>query len=268
MADRRAHREGVATRLLVFARSLILLGVVAVGVPALLVYAARERFGGASPLHGVASPVEWDGGRIRSALTDRLTDDTIADIVIRLSLIVAWVAVGVLVLSVIAEVVHMLRHDGLAMPDVRGLGPSQRTARMIASGLLVIVPLFTSPTTAVGRESPLVPDPVAAAPVAAVSVADEVAIGPTSGQADRHVAGRLGGPMPRVDSVAKSDVAASSGHYVVQAGDSVFGIAERLVGPDSASVAAFAEQLVDVNLGRRMPDGRHFTNAAFIDVGW
>ncbi len=283
MADRAANREGVATRLFAFARSLVLLAVVAVVAPALLTLAARERFGGGSPLHGVAAPVDWSADRVRSALTDRLTDQTIADIVIRLSLVVAWVAVAVLVLTVVAEVGHMLRHGGLAMPDVRGLGMSQRVARVIASGLLAIVPLFTAPAGALadGTAAPAL-DRAAATPVVDSPSPQEVStrgssapdglsdlVDPADSRDTPTARGTTPGHPPvETPSTSTASARAVSGQYVVQPGDSVFGIAERIVGPESGSVAAFAEQLVELNLGRRMPDGRHFDNAAFIDVGW
>ena len=143
-----------ATRSMVFARSVLMLAVIALGVPAALILAAQERFGAGSPLTGVVPPSEWSAERIRGALTDRLTDHTIADVVIRISLVVAWIAVVVIVVTVVAEAAHMVRHDGLSMPDVRGLGISQRTARVIASGLLVVVPLFTSPGGAIARGGP------------------------------------------------------------------------------------------------------------------
>ena len=58
MADRAANREGVITRLMLFARSLGLLAVLAVRLPVALVFAARERFGGGAPFHGVPSPAD------------------------------------------------------------------------------------------------------------------------------------------------------------------------------------------------------------------
>ena len=72
-----------------FFRSLALLGVVLVGIPWMLIAAARSRFGGGAPLHGVPSPADWSAGEIEQALTDRLTDQMIADVVILCSLIVA-----------------------------------------------------------------------------------------------------------------------------------------------------------------------------------
>ena len=55
---------------------------------------------------------------------------------------------------------------------------------------------------------------------------------------------------------------------MVRAGDSIYGIAERLVGPDRGAIVEYAERLLELNLDNEMPDGRRFTNAALIDVGW
>jgi DNA-binding SARP family transcriptional activator len=238
----------------VFARAVLLLAAMAIGVPLALVLAARERFGGASPFHGVPPPAEWSAGRVRSVLSDRLTDQTIADIVIRLSLVVAWAAVFVLVMTVALEAIHMIRHDGMAMPDVRGLGAPQRAARIVASGLLTVLPLLTSSGTVVARTAgPLIADRPVDLTVDRVSVGQVVvtpALAPVSPPRDEA-------PLP-----------VEATNYVVQPGDSIFAIAERIAGPDTSSVGAYATRLVDVNMGREMGDGRRFTNAAFIDVGW
>lgn len=250
------NRVGVGTRLLVFARSVLMLAMISIGVPTALLFAAQERFGGGSPFAGVASPSTWSLDRIGSALSDRLTDRTIADIVIRVSLVVAWVAVIVIVLTVAAELAHMVRHDGLAMPDIRGLGVSQRTARTIAAGLLVIIPLFTSPGSAIARPG--------------ASLVAELRT-PVSIDAADHLTPSVAQPAGMAGdqfSRAPSQRPAVDGEYVVRSGDSVFGIAERMAGPERAAVAAYAEALIDANLGRLMPDGRTFDNAAFLDVGW
>lgn len=278
MADRAANRGGVGTKVLLFVRAVVLFAALAVGVPWALLLAARERFGGASPFHGVPAPADWSATRIRTALTERLTEQTIADIVIRLALVVAWVGVAMIVVTVVFEVVHMLRHDGLAMPDIRGFGYSQRTARAIASGLLVVVPLLTSPATAIANDAPTGPPERGVAfalqlerssttPAPAPSpLSPAHASIPESGAFARPSAGTP--PNGDAATAVSPDAAAPSGEYVVRAGDSIYGIAERRVGPDTSRVAAYAERLVDLNLGRRMPDGRQFTNAAFIDVGW
>lgn len=218
-----------------FFAALASVAALTVGAPVLLVAAARWRFGGGAPWHGVAAPAEWS--RIRRALTDQLTEQSVADIVIRSALTIAWVALIVLAVTIVAELIHMVRHAGLSMPDVRGLGLVQSSARVIAAGLLVVVPMFTSPQ----RSSALVHD---------VS---------TSMQPSFEVDADSDGSSPAIDPPP-------AGSYVVQPGDSVYGIAERFA--DGEAVAAYADRLVDLNVGRVMPDGRRFDNAAFIDVGW
>ena len=56
--------------------------------------------------------------------------------------------------------------------------------------------------------------------------------------------------------------------YTVQAGDSVYQIAQRLAGADRGQTVAVAEQILDLNLGTVMNDGQRFTNAAYIEPGW
>ena len=259
------------SRLAALVRSLALVAVLVVGVPVALILAARARFGGGAPLRGVPAPADWEASRIKAALTDRLTEHTIADVVIRLSLIVAWIAVVVLVLTIVAELVHMVRHDGLAMPDIRGLGLSQSVARVIASGLLVVIPIFGTPSRAIaGDGARLLPEQRAVASLATDRASTTVArpdnVWVTGAALDRPDAGATAHTLPTTDDV--SAVTAEAGRYVVRNGDSIYGIAERLVGPDQRAVADYAERLIELNLGTRMADGQRFTNAAFIDVGW
>ncbi|MDE3075207.1 MAG: LysM peptidoglycan-binding domain-containing protein [Chloroflexota bacterium] len=56
---------------------------------------------------------------------------------------------------------------------------------------------------------------------------------------------------------------ASAVEYTVQRGDTLWAIAEHVYG-DGAEFP----KLVAANAGRQMPDGRHFTEAGVIDVGW
>ena len=56
--------------------------------------------------------------------------------------------------------------------------------------------------------------------------------------------------------------------YTVQAGDSVYQIAQNLTGADRSRTVAVAEQILDLNLGRAMTGGQRFTNAAYIEPGW
>ena len=60
----------------------------------------------------------------------------------------------------------------------------------------------------------------------------------------------------------------SGATYTVQAGDSVYQIAQRLAGADRGQTVAIAEQILDLNLGTVMNDGQRFTNAAYIETGW
>jgi LysM repeat protein/DNA-binding SARP family transcriptional activator len=247
-----------------FVSSVVLLLACVVGVPWALTIAARARFDGPAPWHGVPAPGTWTWGAVRRALTEQLTEDTIADVVIRACLSVAWAGVVVLTVTVVAEVTHMVRHDGLPLPAVRGLWGPQAVARVIATGLLVVLPLLTSPSRAIAREG------ASLASVAAVSEPDADARG-VEGVGDAAAQARSGSTAaggPRVGAGTSPTAVGSGATYVVRAGDSVFGIAERLAGPDPAAVAACAERLLDLNLGREMPDGRRFTNAAYLDVGW
>lgn len=280
--------QSAGSRVFQFTRSIVVLAALAVGVPAALVWAARERFGGAMPFHGVPSPADWELDRIVDGLTDRLTEQTVADIVIRTSLAIAWVALAVFLLTVVAEAVHMLRHGGLHLPDVRGLGLGQPAARALAAGLLVLLPMFASPARVIARgDTTLTPMPRAAAAHVAphVEAAGRVAPGPivVGGAAERQAstveeADRAAPPV-RADDAAPRPTrdehaapatapAAAGTAYVVRPGDSVFGIATQVAGPDPGAIADYADHILEINLGRDMDDGRRFSNAAFIDVGW
>ena len=56
--------------------------------------------------------------------------------------------------------------------------------------------------------------------------------------------------------------------WTVTMGDSVYGIAEHLVGGDSSRVFEIAEGILELNLGTEMVDGSLFTNPATIRPGW
>lgn len=280
--------QSAGSRVFQFARSIVVLAALAVGVPAALMWAARERFGGALPFHGVPSPADWQLDRIVDGLTDRLTEQTVADIVIRTSLAIAWVALAVFLLTVVAEAAHMLRHGGLHLPDVRGLGLGQPAARALAAGLLVILPMFASPARVIAHgDTTLTPMPRAAAahvaphvdasdraipgPIVVGGVAERVA--PTVEVADLDAPPARAddaAPRPsRVEHTAPTTAPAVAGTaYVVRPGDSVYGIASQVAGPDPEAVADYADHILEVNLGSDMGDGRRFSNAAFIDVGW
>ena len=77
-------------RLTAFVRAVLVLASVSIVAPAALALASERRFGGRLPFHGVPAPSAWDVDRIERAMTSRLDEQTVVDVVIRLSLVVAW----------------------------------------------------------------------------------------------------------------------------------------------------------------------------------
>ena len=230
------------TRLLA---SLVALAMVAVA-PLCLIWVA----GTASAVchRGPESIRRGVGMRSRSATcsTDRLTESVVVDVILRVASAAAWVAVGV-----IAR--HDRRRDRPHGPprrdgasDVRGLGWSQRFARFVATGLIVVLP-----TTHAAR-----------AEVHAVPARATIA-SPASRRVGVSASVRAGSPIPQ-----PGDVSIVNARYTVQAGDSVFQIAQRLTGADRGRTVAVAEQILDLNLDRAMTDGQRFTNVAYIEPGW
>ena len=236
-------------------RSLITLIIVTVVLPVSLATVSERRFGGRAPWHGLPSPSSWRLGGLPDAVTGRLTERLIADVVIRGSLMLTWLAIGLFAITVVAELTHMIRHGGIARPEIRGLGWSQGSARAVAAGLLVVLPMFASPARGLaGSDRGL---------LAHDRAADVHILEST----DRWTASDVPStpPTPPPNGLP---VAAATDHYVVEVGDSVFGIAQRLAGPDSVAIADYAERIVELNLGRDMGDGERFTNAGYIDIGW
>ena len=130
-----------------FALSVLALLALGVAAPIGLIAAARSRFGSANPLSGADPPWRWGSDQVGDAITGPIADDTVIDGIIRLSLCVVWVALAVIVVTTLAEVVHAVRHHGLGLPDIRGVGWAQRMARFIAVGLVAVLPLMTSSTS-------------------------------------------------------------------------------------------------------------------------
>ncbi len=235
--DRRLERAVTSLGLLV--------AVVAV-VPATLVAVSRIRYGSAVPLAGVRPPWRWDADEIRRIAAEPLADSSIADLLIRTSLCVIWVAIGVVVLTTIAEVAHMVRHGGIGLPSIRGLGWAQPLARLVATGLLVVAPVH----------------------------APKVSLATTGGSGSEFLV-REAAPAHVSDGSAGASTTASEerdapadGTYVVRRGDSVWSIADDLAGGDPERTVEVADEILDANLGRTMPDGGRFTSPAYIEVGW
>ena len=233
--------------------------VMAVAVPLGVVAVSLSRFGSASPLAGVDPPWRWFDDR--STLAEPITDDTVIDGLVRVSLCVIWVAVAVVVVTTVVEVAHLVRHGGLSMPPIRGLGWAQRIARFIAVGLVVMLPALSStPSMGSMMQRAAATDarePTARIPSEAVDVVvrhDPAAVSVETGPSESPSPGR----SPTVSTTA----------HVVQPGDSVYSIAERLARGDGAAVIGIAEAIVEANLGVDMGPGQRFTNPAYIEVGW
>ena len=187
-----------------FASSVATLVALAVVVPIGLVAVSRARFGSANPLAGADPPWRWGSQDVGDALSGPLADDTVIDGIVRVSLCVVWVAVAMILVTTIVEVVHAVRHHGLAFPDVRGAGWAQSIARFIAIGFVAVLPMMTpasSLASALGAR---------AAPTAAF--ADPVVTAPMAGTATFDVAVPRTAPAP-------------GAVHVVAAGESIYSIA-------------------------------------------
>ncbi len=232
--------------------SIVALVALVVALPVGLVAVSRARFGSANPLAGV--DLGWLGGDAVSTLTRPIADDTVTDALIRLSLCVAWVAIAVIVVTTTLEVAHMIRHRGLPMPSVRGIGWAQRVARFIAVGLIVLIPVSTSSpsiaTSLSGRAAP--------------TLSHELESSAGTESSDDASGDRLA-PAPNDRSAIGGT---SMVTHVVRPGESVYSIAERLAATSAGSVIDIAESIVDANLGATMGPGQRFTNPAYVEVGW
>ncbi len=232
-----------------FIASLALFVVVAIVIPIGLVAVSRSRFGSANPLAGADPPWQWFGDGAGSALGEPIADDALIDGLIRVCLCVVWAAVAVIVVTTVLEVVHGVRHRGLAMPAVRGLGPAQRLARFIAVGIIVVT---------------------SRADAGSVDRFDD-----RTGTADRHRRHPGTGPVtgtvptgPTPEALVPADAPQPGMRtYIVQPGESVYSIAERLAG-GGTRVIEIADAIVEANLGATMSPGQRFTNPAYIEQGW
>jgi LysM repeat protein len=203
-----------------FLLSLALLGALIVVGPLVLVTVSTRRFGSAFPIEG------WPGaGDLLADATSR----TIADVVLRIVILGLWAGVALLALSVVAEVVFQVRHGMPSTP--RRAWPVARLTRLIATGLVVVIP--------VQHHAP----PLAAAATVHVVETPQPATPPTDTNAppDHHI-------------------------VTVAPGESVWAIAERFAG--DRDVAHLADAIVARNMGRVMLDGARFTTPALVRPGW
>ena len=120
---------------------------VVAGLPILLVAVAAHRFDHVSPLHGMTAPWRWSLADVRS-WSDRFiagldSSAQLVDLFFQCALVIGWICVGVLVYTVVDEIVFQLRHG---MPSARhrrlgGLGP---LGRKLATVLVAVLPLAVS----------------------------------------------------------------------------------------------------------------------------
>jgi LysM domain len=245
--------------------SVVGLGVLVAAVPAVLIAVARRRFGGAAPWHGVDPPWSWSAEQVADVVTSRVDDGVLLDVVVRVSLGAAWAAVVVLAGTVCAEIVHMVRHGGLAMPPVRGLGWSQRIARSIAVGLLLVVP-FAARTQARTSSAAVLLRPATA--TAAVEVSSRSLVAPTprpemprhNGDATAEAGLSIEGSPP---SVPTEPDGAPGVQHVVQPGDTLWSIAGARLGDPTRW-----PEIWELNQARDMGGGRTFDDPDLILIGW
>ncbi len=245
MSERDPHRW---SRFAASAVALVALGVV---VPVGLIAASRARFGSANPLAGADPPWSWGSNEVGDALSGPLADDTVIDGLIRLSLCVVWMAVAVILVTTVVEIVHTVRHRGLTLPDVRGVGWAQSIARFIAIGLVAVLPMMTSATSLAST--------LGARATPAATFGSPVAAPSTTTPFDTPIANTDPAPTPTPPTVAM---------HVVAPGESIYSIAVGLAAGDSGRVLEIADAIIDANLGAEMPGGQRFTNPAYIEVGW
>jgi len=270
---RQPHRIGRALA------SLAALVVLFVIVPVGLVAGARSRFGGSNPLGGIAPPWRWRLDELGDAVAEPLRDDAVVNLLIRSSLTIVWLALAVIGITIVTEVIHMVRHQGLAAPRVRGVGWSQGIARWVAVGLIAVLP--------VGSVTSAAPSTGVAGPTATalrLAVADDergsLQVAPT----DRFDASRdpdatrradvdvfAGGPaVPEPDAVRDpaGHRTVARGVHLVERGESIYAIAAEYAAGDEVRTIEIAEAILDLNLDTVMDDGQRFTNPALIQPGW
>jgi len=245
-----------------FTASVVSLLAMAVAAPVGLLAASRSRFGSSNPLAGMDPPSGWGFGSVADAVSGPIANQAVADGIIRLSLCVAWAAMATIVVTTIVEVLHALRHRGIALPDIRGLGWAQIIARSIAVGLLTVVPAV-APTASlaatIGESRAATP---ADGSTAATLVRAHTAGARTAATDDAPVVDPLSAQPTTIDWAAVDTT------HVVAAGESIYAIATNLAGGDPSRVIEIADAIIDANLGTVMPGGQTFTNPAYIEEGW
>lgn len=198
-----------------------------VGIPVGLFVAAGSPVPGGVP----------DLGAITTALTT--PDD--GTLFLALLKVIGWVAWASFAVMVLLEIFARVR--GVKAPQLRGLGMQQRAAAGLVGAAAL---LFTA--------SPL----IGAAPATAAPVQHHQVHTSTSTTDAASVAVQEEAAAPVAETAP-----ASTTDYVVKTGDSMYSIAEDLLGDG----ARFTE-IAKLNYGVEQPDGGVLTDSHWIQPGW
>lgn len=199
-------------------------------VPMLLIEMSRRRVGSPSPLAGLGPLRGWLD-RLIAAADEPIDAGALTDLVIRAGLVIGWVGVASVVFSLCAEVVSTLRFGRTPVPTPRQ-GWSRAFARWIVGGVFAVAPNL-------GQIGFALPSPEAPVAVAEVT-------GKTS-------------------AISSSN---ASGTWTVMPGDSLYAIAAVIASAADREVHGVVEEIIDLNSGRTMEDGRTFDDPSLIVPGW
>ncbi|WP_432563686.1 LysM peptidoglycan-binding domain-containing protein [Kineococcus sp. SYSU DK003] len=186
--------------------------------------------------------------------------DTSGELFLRTLAIAGWIAWATLVISVILEVIA--RASRRPVPH---LGRAFSLQQQVAAGLIgALAVLFLSPASLATAAVPA-PSPVSGTALAASALAQEPsasterAAGPTT-EAAGHAGGQqeVGGPDPAAPT-APVEAAA----YTVQAGDSLWSIAEAHLGDGNRY-----DEIAALNTGVVQADGHHLDEGHWLRPGW
>ncbi len=210
---------------------------VLVVAPMLLIEMSRRRFGSPSPLAGLGPLRGWLD-RVIAATGEPIDAGTLTDLVIRAGLVIGWAAVASVVFSLVAEVVSTARFGRVSVA-APAPGWSRSLARWIVGGVLALAPNLGQIGFA------------AATPGAPVV---DVARGETAGDV--------------VDDASTGPSSAVTGIWSVAPGDSLYAIAAVIASAADRDVHGVVDEIIELNSGRTMADGRAFEDPSLIVPGW
>ena len=222
--------------------SLIALLALVVGVPLLLLWLGD----------GLPIPTSWPD---RDTLTSQVGTDELVTVLVAIT----WLAWLQFVVCVGVELVSELRGVGLPA-RVPFAGPSQRLARSLVAGVVLLVTLIGAGGTATAATV------VDRAPSVAAISATPLATSTVQAQNPTAVAATQQAPAPTATVVTGAPVGQKT--YTVQPPqgrhhDSLWDIAERCLGDGRRY-----KEIFNLNAGREQPDGEQLTIESLIYPGW